>query len=84
MYEPGWYEVCHDTTLRETVELTSPQIETLYSGTNVHVVEIIGRRARIVKPHKGWASLKSSANIQILKCLTTDAKIFKPKVTKKK
>ena len=49
--------------------MKSSQIQTLYTGMNVHVAEIIGRRARIIDPYEGWVSIKSSIDILILKSL---------------
>eukprot|EP00494_Astrolonche_serrata_P029970 UN30237 len=57
-------------TVRQKYDLKSPKVTKLASGTVVHVVEIQGRRCRIVKPCGGWVSLRSRDGFYFLQKLS--------------
>ena len=48
--------------MRQSSDLTSPQVSNLRFGDVVTCVELLGRRARIVDPVDGWVSLVSNSN----------------------
>ena len=58
--------MCLDTIVREAKELDSPQVNYVAKGSQVNVVEVVGRRVRIDQPLNGWCSLRSSKGDQIL------------------
>ena len=66
-FQLGKYHVCRDAIVREAKELDSPQANyVLPKGSQVNVVEIVGRRVRIDQPINGWCSLRSTKGDQIL------------------
>ena len=53
-------------TVRATIELDSPVISNIEKDTDIYVAEVRGRRARIVSPVQGWASIKTEQGYEIL------------------
>jgi len=56
----GWYRVCLNTIVRKMKDLNSERLRIIPRGSQVHVVEIQGRRCRIDQPLDGWVSRVSS------------------------
>jgi len=66
---PISYKVVHrgGALVRSGFETTSGQVHQLSAGEVVTVVELIGRRARIVTPIDGWISIETKDGVQIMK-----------------
>ena len=65
----GSYRVIGDVgaQVRESIGLDTILITTLITGTTIEVVEIEGRRARIVQPTNGWVSIHGGNGYDICK-----------------
>jgi len=66
---PRNYKVTHrgGALVRAGYETTTSQVHQLAAGEIVTVVEIIGRRARIVTPVDGWLSTETKDGVQIMR-----------------
>jgi len=66
---PMNYKVTHKggALVREGVEISSRQVHQLAAGEVVAVVEIAGRRARIVTPMEGWMSIETKDGVEIMR-----------------
>lgn len=69
--EKGWYKTYLRTMVREDEALDSPEVQLVPPGALVWVAETKGRRARVLKPFKGWMSLRSAEGIEIMRPDTT-------------
>lgn len=63
----GWYRTYLDAQVRAEESVDSEAVDTLSAGSLVYVAEAHGRRARILKPVKGWMSLQTAEGITILR-----------------
>jgi hypothetical protein len=65
---PRYYIViaAQGAMVREGIELDSATVHGLRPGDLVTVVDISGRRARIIDPVEGWVSLRSNSNEPIM------------------
>ncbi|CAN0284994.1 unnamed protein product, partial [Hapterophycus canaliculatus] len=61
-------------TLRMSARLDSPVLRTLPQGTVVVVSQVRSRRAHIVKPMDGWASLSTESGYVILEAISRPTK----------
>eukprot|EP00752_Nemacystus_decipiens_P010546 g9391.t1 len=61
-------------TVRMSARLDSPVVKTLPQGTRVVVDQIRSRRAHLVKPMDGWASLSTETGYRILESVGRPAK----------
>eukprot|EP00746_Dinoflagellata_sp_MGD_P056365 gnl/MRDRNA2_/MRDRNA2_24414_c0_seq2.p1 gnl/MRDRNA2_/MRDRNA2_24414_c0~~gnl/MRDRNA2_/MRDRNA2_24414_c0_seq2.p1 ORF type:complete len:439 (+),score=90.84 gnl/MRDRNA2_/MRDRNA2_24414_c0_seq2:80-1396(+) len=52
--------------VRETIDIKSKFIQTLKKGTSVRIVQVDGRRARIISPVKGWLSIRQDNGSMII------------------
>ncbi|CBJ33349.1 expressed unknown protein [Ectocarpus siliculosus] len=64
-------------TVRVSKRLDSPVLRTLPKGTVVEVAQIRSRRAHIVKPIDGWASLSTVSSYRILEPPITQSTKYK-------
>eukprot|EP01060_Flectonema_neradi_P018377 TRINITY_DN25199_c0_g1_i1.p1 TRINITY_DN25199_c0_g1~~TRINITY_DN25199_c0_g1_i1.p1 ORF type:complete len:556 (+),score=101.44 TRINITY_DN25199_c0_g1_i1:30-1670(+) len=64
---PKYYKIAAPAAIiREEISLTSPQVgDQLLEGSEVTVVDIIGRRGRVTSPVVGWMSMKTSKGEEI-------------------
>lgn len=62
----GWYRSYLDAQVRKEETTESEKVDTLHAGSLVYVAELRGRRARILKPVKGWMSVRTADDIEIL------------------
>jgi len=70
------YKVTHrgGALVRSGYETNTSQVHQLSAGEVVTVVELIGRRCRIVTPIDGWVSVETKDGIQIMKQCTIQKK----------
>ncbi|CAM9832149.1 unnamed protein product [Ectocarpus sp. 6 AP-2014] len=61
-------------TIRMTARLDSPVLRTLPQGTVVVVAQVRSRRAHIIKPMDGWASLSTESGYVILEAIARPTK----------
>jgi len=73
---PISYKVTHrgGALVRAGYETTSAQVHQLPAGEIVTVVELVGRRARLVTPVEGWISIETKEGVQIMKQCTVQRK----------
>jgi len=73
---PVNYKVTHKggALVRDGVRTSSTQVHQLNTGEVVCVVEVSGRRARIVHPVAGWVSTETQDGVQIMKPCTLQGK----------
>eukprot|EP00391_Amoebophrya_sp_Ameob2_P013851 CAMPEP_0178989410 /NCGR_PEP_ID=MMETSP0795-20121207/4347_1 /TAXON_ID=88552 /ORGANISM="Amoebophrya sp., Strain Ameob2" /LENGTH=222 /DNA_ID=CAMNT_0020680785 /DNA_START=142 /DNA_END=807 /DNA_ORIENTATION=- len=65
---PVKFKVCHrgGALVREGYDTTTPQVHQLNYGEIVAIVELVGRRARMIQPVYGWVSLRTKDGVKIL------------------
>merc|ERR1740120_375061 len=63
----GWYRTYLPAQVRAEQGMQSEMVDTLYAGSLVYVAETHGLHARILKPVKGWVSLRTSDGITVLR-----------------
>lgn len=63
----GWYRTYLDGLVRDGIAMDSEQVQVLPVGSLVYVAEAQGRRVRILRPVRGWMSLKTSDGVEILR-----------------
>jgi len=73
---PLSYKVTHKggALVRSGYETTSSQVHQLDAGEVVTIVELVGRRARIISPVEGWVSTETKDGVQIMKPCTLQRK----------
>jgi len=66
---PISFKVIHKggALVRKGQETSSPQVHQLTVGEVVTVVDLLGRRAKIISPVEGWVSTETKDGVQIMK-----------------
>mmetsp|Transcript_14902 Transcript_14902/g.32853 ORF Transcript_14902/g.32853 Transcript_14902/m.32853 type:complete len:510 (+) Transcript_14902:276-1805(+) len=74
--QPMNYKVTHKggALVRAGYETTSAQVHQLAAGEVVTMVELVGRRARIISPVEGWVSTETKDGVQIMRPCTMQRK----------
>ncbi|CAD7939785.1 unnamed protein product [Amoebophrya sp. A120] len=65
---PVKFKVCHrgGALVREGYDTTTAQVHQLNYAETVTIVEVVGRRARMIQPVYGWVSLRTKDGVKIL------------------
>eukprot|EP00493_Phyllostaurus_siculus_P002390 UN02402 len=62
----GWHEVVLSCVVKQKMSMFSGRVKSLSKADKVHVVERVGKRARIDPPVDGWCSFESQNGSKIL------------------